>query len=290
MKQPNLILTSDWHLRETIPICRTDDFWSTQWKKVDFISDLQKKYNCPVLHGGDLYDYWKPSPFLLSETIYHLPKQFFTCYGQHDLPQHNLELDYKSGIYLLLTANKLSTNNRRELQICHWGQDPNQDSLKDANKKILVWHKMNYKGKEPWPGCTDPTSLQLLKKYPEYDLILTGDNHKSFVQEYEGRLLINPGSLMRMDADQIDHKPRVYLYYADTNTVEVVFLPIEKNVISREHLDVVEERNERLTAYVSRLDSKWEVTMSYEKNLEIFEKENNVEQPIVNIINKSLEV
>ena len=49
------ILTGDWHLREDTPICRTDDFQTAQWEKVRIISDLQKKYNCPVIHSGDLF-------------------------------------------------------------------------------------------------------------------------------------------------------------------------------------------------------------------------------------------
>jgi DNA repair exonuclease SbcCD nuclease subunit len=284
--KPDYILTSDWHLRETVPICRTDNFWSEQWGKVDFISDLQKKYNCPVLCAGDLYDNWKPSPFLLSETIKHLPRKFYTVYGNHDLPQHNLDLKNKSGIYTLECSEILSTfRPNKSIEFCSWNESPT-----NIGESILVWHKMNYKGKEPWPGCPDPTALQLLKKYSAYALILTGDNHKSFAQEYEGRLLVNPGSLMRMDADQIEHKPRVYLWYADTNTVEVVYIPIKDNVISREHLDVVEQRNERIDAYVSRLNNKWEVTMSFEKNLEVFEKENNIDKLIMDVIYRSLEV
>ena len=90
-KNPNLIITSDWHLRETNPICRLDDFVEeTQWKKVNFISDLQKKYGCPVVHAGDLFDKWKPSPELLTKTMQHIPNDFHTIYGQHDLPNHNL--------------------------------------------------------------------------------------------------------------------------------------------------------------------------------------------------------
>jgi DNA repair exonuclease SbcCD nuclease subunit len=299
-KKVDAILCSDFHLRETVPVCRKDDFWSEQWRKVDFISDLQKQYNCPVLHGGDLYDHWKPSPNLLRETMIHLPKQFHTCYGQHDLPQHNIELADKCGINALEQAKSigvpemlLELDFSRIIEFCNWNETPQINKKYNGDLQMiycLVWHKMNYKGKEPWPGCTDPTALNLLKKYPEYSLILTGDNHKSFVQEYEGRLLVNPGSLMRMDADQVEHKPRVYLWYAETNTVEVVYIPIKNNVISREHLNIVELRNKRIDAYVSRLNNKWEVTMSYEKNLEVFEKENNVDKSTMDIIYRSLEV
>ena len=106
-KKADAILTSDWHLREDTPICRTDNYWEVQWKKVDYISKLQKQYNCLVLHAGDLFDHWKPSPRLLREIILHIPDTFFTVYGQHDLPQHSLELTNKCGINVLQAANKL---------------------------------------------------------------------------------------------------------------------------------------------------------------------------------------
>ena len=107
-KIPTAILTSDWHLREDTPICRTDDYWNAQWKKVNFISKLQEKYDCPVIHAGDLFDKWKPSPWLLSTTISILPKKFYTIFGQHDLPQHSLDLEHKSGINTLRQAKSLT--------------------------------------------------------------------------------------------------------------------------------------------------------------------------------------
>ena len=184
---PDVILTSDWHLREDQPTCRTDDFQKAQWKKVDFISDLQKKYDCMVLCAGDVYEYWKPSPNLLSETIKHLPKKFCTILGNHDLPQHNLDLAYKSGVYTLFTGGHLMI-----LEGCHWGEIPDKNSFTipcpiDSIKlgrhaygySILIYHIMPYQGTKPWPDCTDPMAAKLLRKYPQYDLILPGHNQQS---------------------------------------------------------------------------------------------------------------
>jgi hypothetical protein len=147
-KRPSGILCSDFHLRETQPICRTDNYWEAQWKKVDFISKLQKEYNCAVFHGGDLFDHWKPSPMLLSEASKHLPDQFISVYGQHDLPQHSMDLVHKCGVWNLMINNRLAI-----LQDGYWGWEPKGGRgfiLK--NHELLVWHKMNYKGEPPWPG------------------------------------------------------------------------------------------------------------------------------------------
>jgi DNA repair exonuclease SbcCD nuclease subunit len=283
------ILTADWHLREPEknPICRTDNFWETQWKKVKFISNLQEQHDCPVFHAGDLFDHWKPSPYLLSMAITHLPKDFRTVYGNHDLPQHNLDLIHKTGIYTLQHAKALSV-----LDVYHWGQDPKTHAAKELETVVkgnfvLVWHIYTYQTKT-WPGNTAPKAAKLLRQYPKYDLILTGDNHQAFVEEYEGKLLVNPGSIFRMDADQIDFKPRVYLYYADTNSVEPVFLPIEP-VITREHIEGKEERDNRIQAFVERLNTDYEGGVSFEDNLEKFFSNNRVHTSIKDIIYKSLE-
>jgi DNA repair exonuclease SbcCD nuclease subunit len=288
IKQVDLILCSDIHLREDKPVCRTDDFVNvTQWKKLDFIAELQKKYNCPVLHGGDLFHHWKPSPWLITKTIEHLPKQFYSVAGNHDLPQHNLDLIDKCGINVLAWAGKLTVLDWfSKYTGIHWGQSPQPIDKNFSDYKILVWHKFNYIGKEPWPDCTEPKASKLLKQYPNYDLIITGDNHQPFVQEYEGRILVNPGSLSRQKASET-HLPRVYLYNAESNTVEPVFIPIEENVITREHLEKEEQRNERIDIFVSQLSENWKVSMSFEDNLQRLEKKNQVRQSVMQIVYKA---
>lgn len=284
VRKASAILTSDWHLREDQPICRTDNFEEALWRKIDFISDLQNKQDCPVLNAGDLFNHWKPSPALLTKAVLHLPDQFYSIYGQHDLPQHSLDLAFKSGLYNLWKNNKINI-----LPECSWGQEPKKDgSFEIGNRRILVWHIYNYQGKT-WPGNTSPKAAKLLRQYPQYDLILTGDNHQPFVEEYEGRLLVNPGSLMRSTAGQIDFKPRVYLWYADTNTVEPVYLPIEEGVISRDHIEIAERRDSRIDAFIERLDSSWEAGLTFQENLKIFEKSNKVRKSVMEIILKAIE-
>lgn len=285
-RKPNAILTGDWHLREDQPVCRTDNFPETQWKVVDFIANLQRKYKCPVYHSGDLFHNWKPSPALLSKAIEHIPKDFWTIYGNHDLPQWNLKLDYKCGIYTLIKAGVVNL-----LKGTHWGYKPEEGSLfiPNFNKTILVWHVMTWLKESPFPGCEDPQARRLLKKYPEYDLILTGHNHKPFTATLNGRLLVNPGCIIRQEADQIDFRPRVYLWYADTNTVEKVYLPDTENVISREHLDGKKKRDNRIEAFISKLNNNFKGGVTFEGNLEKLIQKSKVKQPVKDIIQKALD-
>ncbi len=284
--KPTAILTSDWHLREDTPTCRTDDFQEAQWKKVRFITHLQSEYGCNVYHAGDLFNHWKPSPYLLSKAIEWLPNHFYTIYGNHDLPQHNLNLSDKCGVYTLWMADELTV-----LKGQHWGTEPKegQNAIGINERKIFIWHVMNYQGRKPWPGCTDPSSMKLMRKYPQYDLILTGHNHKPFVETYEGRLLVNPGSITRQTAAE-NHKPRVYLWYSDENRVEPVYLPSQPDVISREHIEVKEERDNRIDAFISQLDGDWQAETSFEDNMEAFFQANKIRKTVQDIIRKAIEL
>ncbi len=295
-KRAGLMFTADWHLQEKQPICRLDNFLAAQWNKVDQVAAIQEEYDCDVIHAGDLFDHWKPSPDLLRQTLLHLPKQFYTIYGQHDLPQHNLKLVHKCGVNTLEAADRLGILGKEWLLKptidtsvvgVHWGEKP-EDFYDDGGKKILIWHKLNYKHK-PYLGCTDPSPLALLRKYPQFDIIVTGDNHETFTESYKGRWLINPGSLMRLDADQVNHRPCVIIWFPEDNSIKIRYLTIEKDVISREHIDQKKQRDGRIDAFISKLDEDWEAETSFEDNLEEFSKRNKVNPKVMEIVYKAIE-
>jgi DNA repair exonuclease SbcCD nuclease subunit len=275
-----------------------DNFWDTQWKKIRFILNLAKELEVPIIIGGDFFHHWKPSPYLLATTIGIIKTYaaayytiLYTVYGQHDLPDHNFDLNYKSGLYTLEKADVVKI-----LPIGNWGQSPEfgpgykaPTIFHEPARPMTVWHKFVWDGKEiPWPGCDELTADQVLDKYPQYDLILTGDHHKPFVHEKDGRLLVNPGPITRQNADN-DFKPRVYLWYDDDNKVEPVYLPIEEGVITREHIDKAKHRTEKLQSFVQRLDAKWEVSVSFLRNLKQYVSANKIRDHITSIIYKSIE-
>ena len=275
-----LMFTGDWHIRETKPVCRLDDYWQTQWEKIDWIAQLAEKEDCIVIHSGDLFHHWKPSPYLLSMCMEHLPKEFYTIYGNHDLPQHNLQLAEKSGVNVLEKAGRITV-----LSNTHWGEEPTTSSFGN----ILVWHVMTYKNELPYPGCEAFSARSLLKKYPQYDIILTGDNHVTFVEKYKDRILINPGSIFRWTASQVDHKPCVFIYDM-INKYEQIFIPIKDNVISREHIETQERINNRIDAFISGLSMDFETEISFQANLEKFFEKNRIRKNIKELIYKFVEL
>ena len=306
-KKASAILSADWHLRPDIPIGRIDDYFGAMEKKLDFILDLSKQHDCPILVAGDLGNHalnngW---PTWLLEWIINKFKghDIMVIPGQHDLPNHQISQFDKSGMGVLDAAGVIKTigiiqkegcvptGSHLPLLINSFFIIPFPYSMEmkyigwdeEYQKKMpmmAMTHQMVIENKEEWPGQKAVKGHQLLKQFPEYDLILSGDNHQAFTVEYQGRVLVNPGSMMRNTAAQIDHKPRVYLWYAETNEIEAVYLPIEHGVIDRSHIDNVQERDTRMDAFIQRVKKDIEIQLAYEKNLENYFQKYRTERPI----------
>jgi len=303
MKTPTLILLADTHIRETQPLCRIDDYFEAQREKWDFIDEIQHKYNIPILIAGDLFDKWKPSPKLLTWCIDNLPDNIIAIPGQHDLPNHNISLLDKSGLQTLDSAGVIQIIKNLCLKIKIKGLNLNihaypfgseigslNGTFKRQNntKNIALMHYFTYK-ENKFPGCNTYSANKLLKKMKGYDLIVVGDNHQSFIAEEDNRLLVNPGSLMRMKSDQIDYKPRLFLYYAEDNSVEAIDIPIKENVISRIHIDKSKNSDEKIEAFVDSVKNQGEIGLNFKENLKDYFLNNKEKDSVKNIIWGSME-
>jgi len=154
---------------------------------------------------------------------------------------------------------------------------------------MLIWHVMTWKGVPPWPGIPDSSAIRILKKYTQFDIILTGHNHARFHEKYEGRHLVNPGSLTRQIADQIEHSPAVYLWNEKINTVSAHLIPITEGVISREHITREQQKDDRITSFIEGLKSNWEIGLNFEENLEKFKAENHIRASVMEVIYKAID-
>lgn len=156
-------------------------------------------------------------------------------------------------------------------------------------RKILMLHELTWLVDAPHWNQRGLVAEDLLNTFDDFDLIITGDNHQSFVRQKGNTLLVNPGSMMQMTADQENYQPQCYLYYADDNTVEAVNLPTEEGTFNREHLDAKKERDERIAAYIERMNTDWEIGLSFRKNLEAFFNENDVPKKVREIVWRAME-
>lgn len=298
-KKADAILTADRHLTLRQPICRTDDFVGAMIRKLEFIWRLQQQHDdCPILDAGDFFDHWyldRGEQLLLTMIMPHIHNTFCVP-GQHDLPQHNIDLYIKSNLAVLEEAgcikilNSPSPDTSIPLITCYgfpWNKEPESVKENEGIRKIALIHRMTYSSKPPYPGAENDggTAKSLIRKMRGFDLIVSGDNHETFTCQQEGLLLVNPGSMMRMTAKQEDHEPCVFLWYADDNSVERIVLPHEKGVISREHIDQKQERDDRIAAWVERIgQGDIELELGFKENVERHIKKHRIPDAITTII------
>jgi len=288
------ILTSDWHLREHTPQCRIDDYWSIQENKVDFIFDLARKNQCPIFLAGDMGHKPRWSCRLLEWFISKAVDEninIFAIPGQHDLVNHRLDLWEQSGIGVLQAAEAINLCGFDKFPIIiefdnfclnafPYGVGIQHIKPNISKPQIAITHEMIIKDRKLWPGQKAPKGNSILKKYTEFSIVHSGDNHNPFVAEYEERKLVNPGSLMRMTADQENHRPRVYLWYAKSNEVVPVYLPIEQGVITREHIEAAEDRSNRYDSFMARVREDVEIQLSYKDNVGRYFERFSTELPV----------
>ena len=294
-KIPSAILASDLHLREDTPQCRLDNYWDVQEKKLNFLFSLAKQHQIPILIAGDLGHKPRWSCRLLEWFISKVNKEIkiFAIPGQHDLINHRTDLWESSAVGVLHAAGAITLLGFDTFPLDIEFDDfwlygfpygvgiqkiKRADNLKP---RIAMTHEMIIEKIDLFPNQNAIKGNQILKKHKQFSIVHSGDNHQPFVVEYEDRKLVNPGSLMRSTAAQEDHTPRVYLWYADTNEVEAVYLPIEQGVISRTHIDVAKERENRNEAFINRVNSDTEIELSYEDNIENYFQKYRTEKRVV---------
>ena len=302
---------ADRHLTLRQPICRTDDFAEAMLRKLKFIRELQIQHgDCVILDSGDFFDRWflDRGEQLLLTMIMPYTHNTICIPGQHDLPQHNLDLYEKANLAVLegagcvkilrgipVAASNILSNIDREVIGFPWGAEPcryhEYDELAEHTTIALI-HRMTYLGKPPYPGAENDggTAKSLMRKMGGFDLIVSGDNHETFTCRQGGQLLVNPGSMMRMTAKQAEHEPCVFLWYADDNSIERVVLPHEKGVISREHIDQKQERDDRIAAWVERIgQGDVELEFGFQENVERHIKKHKIPEAIATIIREVME-
>lgn len=288
-KKPDAIITSDIELRTHAPICRTDEHWKAQEKKIKWLKKLQDKYKCPILDGGDLFDKkikQYPSHLLLSWAISNLPKNIYTVPGNHDLPGKSIDNYDKSAMKVLEKSGIVQVPYphfllMRDIGVYSfpWGVEIKQPTLfQDVN--IALVHAMVYDKFTPFPGCEGYEKRELMKILSGFDLIVCGHHHATFTARNRNTILVNPGSLMRNDADQIDFEPSVFLWYAKSRKVVPIKVPIEKGVISREHIEVKKSEDKRLAAFVEYLGREVKQGINFERNVEELLANKKVSQSI----------
>lgn len=274
------ILTADLHLQYHSPICRTDNFIDTQIKKLGWLSELAKKHKATILCAGDVTHKAREDRQNELHLMLHnnLPEMYGVL-GNHDTISRNSENVYKSalGLHIKTSRYKLLSNvptkfGDDSVYGADWGDElPHVET----SNNLGIIHKFILGPNDPLQNYVSGTKgRKLLREYPEYDLILTGDNHQTFTFESKGRFLVNPGSFLRITSAQKEFEPSVFLYDSEKHTLEQIYIPIDHGVISDEHIK--EKVSVDFGAYIESLKNSDVSTFEFIPNVITYMQTNNI--------------
>ena len=300
------LITGDNHLRPDRPLCRLDEDWiALQKTQLDFLVHEANRYQADLVITGDLFDTPRVPPILVSAFIEALIPLLGKCYfiaGNHCLPWHKLENIGDSSIGILKAIAE-----RDEkfiyLETTEFTERGRFEHVAKLSDDIYVIHTLTFPTAEEIPfGAEAVSAYQLLEKYPDAQFIFTGDYHKNFVVEDDGRYVINPGCMNVQSADMINYAPQAYfletgqaidvttkkdkhkVYRRDNMELLNIPIPDTKDVLTRNHLDQQKERDARISSFVETIMHDGQIGLSFEDNLNAAILGNNLAQPIRDIL------
>lgn len=178
----------------------------------------------PILCAGDIFDRWNATPELINFALKHLPDGMICVPGQHDLPNHRLDLMHRSGYGVLAQTGKIVDITDG----VDWGVDimsvtgfgweqPIKPFTGETKKQIKVALIHKYMWSMPgtgYPGAPEEARLSAFKKQLRgYDIAVVGDNHTYFTDLAGECRVFNCGGFIRRKSDELDRRPCVGLLY-----------------------------------------------------------------------------
>ena len=277
----NGIITADWHLRKDVPIARPEDeeeWIGFQFSKVALIHYFAEKNKLDIYCNGDLFDRSQPYYGITNRLIAAFKdfrQSFYKIAGNHDLPYHAWDNAINSGWY----ASAGTDMTESQKGSAHFG-------TKAASKRseIIFTHQLtfpNEKSKPPMAG--GKTAQELLDEFPNAKWIFTGDYHKAFHYENNGRHVVNPGCLTRQSVTEEDYDTGFYEVHTDTE--EVIFHSVGDTIqLKTEHLQKSKERESRIDAFMEIVKETGKVSLSFKDNLKKKLLNKKIPQGVKNII------
>ena len=305
-----ILCTRDWHIRSKNPRYRIDDFFQTMMGKLNWMFELAKEENCDViLHGGDFFD----SPDQKNSTKIEIAKLLlrykvpvYVVAGQHDLLHRRFSnttlalFQTFGGVNILDGELRAGTcipciddSGHYDVNIYGASWEEEIPTPKDPDAiNILAIHKMIVKDKPLWAEQKGYTKADtFLKAHKEYNLIVTGDNHQSFIHTTTNQILVNTGSLMRTTTAQREHTPVAVIYDSETRKAKKYLIPVKPidEVMDLETANNIKEKNEALDAFMDGLSSECDIELKFEDNLKNLMDENETPDRVKKLGNSFLE-
>lgn len=290
------VLTADWHIRSTRPRCRIDEDWmKTQADALNKISLFANKKDCPILVVGDIFHSVNDTSFecinLVQKVARETKNGLYILAGNHDLPYHSTENIDRSAVGVLLLSKKIKQiKDYLELNDCDDFSAENFDG-ETKDSKIIFKHVLCFPDLKSLPPNVDAlTAKDLLEEYPKSEWIFTGDYHRNFHYEKNGRHVINPGCLLRQASDFKDYKPGFYFVDTEKNIVEFNLIIDVEEFIDDDYIIKEKEKEKRIEDFANKLGEVESISLDFAENVNRSIMESDLSDELVETINQLMGV
>jgi len=296
----------DLHITNRSPARRKDSYFETILGKLKQAFDIFTQEDCLyVIQVGDFFDTPTVANRVIAEVtrlLLSYPQRLLCVSGQHDLSGHNLGTLSNSPLAVLESANALqilgefvvNTKKDQSAPVYFYGASFGEDVPLVENPKavnILVTHRMI--GNRPlFPGQELENPRAFLRANPDYSLILCGDYHYSFYDEYQGRKILNPGCIVRKNLNDVREglQPKVCVVSIPDLTIQDFPLdckPVEE-VFDLTKIEDSSPNKQSLEQFINRLKDSEAAKVGWKSMLSDVLQEKNVSTTVQEIINDIL--
>jgi len=236
-------ILGDTHFTNKAPERRKDNYWETEKEKFNQALSIFKDLNCDlIIQTGDLFDSPTVPNSVISEIIRILMRfdtKLHIAWGNHEnyscnrgtLDNSPLSILQSSGVVRILGDSPVKLGQHNTYGAGFGDPIPTPGS-NDGEFNTLVAHKMI--GDRPlYPGDEVINPNSFLRSNPGYDLVIAGHYHYRFISDFEGRVIINPGAMVRksISKSDLEHRPAVVTFDTCTlnnEVIELEFIPSEE--------------------------------------------------------------
>lgn len=298
---PDMILLSDLHLTMEKPIARIDDVQEEQDRMLRFIGSYAVDNGIKViLQAGDFVDQkrsWELLQYLstMLRTWKERGISVYSVMGQHDSYYHSMTNEktvmgvlFSSGLVTRLGSRPVSMNSAARIYGASYGEPIVPVTNLKGTYSILAVHAPIL-WKKVWKQQEDYMYAPDVLRDSYYDLILCGDQHQKFLYDNDlGRRIVNTGPMMRLKANERDHKPG--FYHFSNGKLKWVELPYEKDCWSVLHLEREKHQEEMFEKFTSRLTEGGgsAPTVSFDKKLRVYFTKHKTKGSVQQIISEKM--
>lgn len=280
------IVTGDLHYRGTNPRSRLDNFQESIGSKLLEVLSLAREHKTDcIIIPGDIFDGPSTSWGVVADLIQILrsaPCPVLTIHGNHDIyggnviSKHRTPYGLLSKIGFLWDVEDSDFQGPENVIITGCGFTTDTDTKTDAGRLQFsprLWvegafhiHVVHSMLMDRAPGF-DMRHTLISEVKTSAGVVISGHEHTGYgiKERGDGVLFVNPGALCRLSAHvaEIERPVQVVLLKIENELFNAELIPLKSarpghEVLSREHIEQANERNQQIDEFLRLLASEGE--------------------------------